>query len=231
MTNHHRPARSNPRAPAPTAGRVIPGVYLATLAFHVVAIVTSRALYPAPYSFLTHTISDLGSIAGNPRATVLFGLAHLLSGALLLPVLGRLARQIRPPERAPWTTARAWGLGLHALGGVGFVLVGVFPLEMDVLHGVGAACIFGGFVPGIPLLGRACRGENPGGTALQPPSGARALARGGEVVFGAFLAIGGFTGLWLLVPGPVTYTLGEWLSFFLMLGWLAVLAGASFRAP
>lgn len=203
--------------------RAIPLVFIGTLAFHILAIIISYSLYPRAYSLLTNTISDLGSIEGNPRATILFGIGHVLSGVMLVPLLVRLSHQIPKGNGIAWRSARFWGLILNGLGGLGFIFVGAFPLEFDTMHGIGAGCIFVGFIIGAFLLGRALTQD----AAKDLPPIAHRLGLVGMRLFLVFLAIGVFTGIVLIWPGPVTFSLAEWLSFFLFLAWLFLLAGVS----
>ena len=134
-----------------------PWLYVASAQFFLVQFLVGLRFSPG-YSLVDNAISDLGNTSCGPWNSryvcspahvwmnvsfVVLGVTIILGSALIYPAF--LASR-----------GTALGLGLFAVGGVGTVLVGVFP-ENGVawLHGFGAALPFLVGNVGLVLLGRS----------------------------------------------------------------------------
>jgi hypothetical membrane protein len=119
-------------------------LFVASVQYFVVQIVVAGRFTPS-YSAANNTISDLGNTRCAPwngrlvcspahawmnASFVLLGVTIILGSALIVPTFVR--RQ-----------ATRVGFGLFAVGGVGVVLVGMFPENtVSALHGLGATLPF-----------------------------------------------------------------------------------------
>ncbi len=134
-----------------------PWLYVASVQFYVVQVLVALRFSPG-YSVADNAISDLGNTSCGAwngghvcspahvwmnLSFVLLGLTIMLGSALIYPAFH--------PSRGT-----AVGFGLFAIGGLGTVLVGVFP-ENGVawLHGLGAGLPFLVGNVGLVLLGRS----------------------------------------------------------------------------
>jgi hypothetical membrane protein len=131
--------------------------WILSLVFFAGQLVAQTAFTPS-YSLLDDRVSDLGNTACGPWLThayacsplhAVMNAALVATGALL--VLGTLLTRRAWPARRLTT----WGLTLLALAGVGFVLVGLAPENVNVrLHVLGASnLVFSNL--GLLLLGLA----------------------------------------------------------------------------
>lgn len=125
----------------------------------------TQAAWSTPYSLIDNRISDLGNTAcGRALATVyicsplhtVMNVSFILTGLLLLAGLP-LTRRMWP--RRKLTT---WGLAFLAITGIGTILVGIAPENVNVpLHLIGALNIPCGNIA-LLLLGLANRRLRPG---------------------------------------------------------------------
>jgi len=219
-------------ADADTAGRMpddgamnramVGGLAWASIAHYFVVEEVVRRGWSLPYSRRTNVISDLGAVTcGTYEGREICSPDHVwinVSFALVGVAAGVGAVLVRTV--APDLITRP-ALALYAAGGVGSVLVGLFPEDtIGPLHGLGAGMFFVGANLGHVLLGWRLRrhtrpGARPYGTALAVV-GAVGLVGSALVATGADLGLGiglvervvvygadlGFiaTGLALLVP-------------------------------
>lgn len=219
-------------ADAATAGRMpddgamnramVGGLAWASIAHYFVVEEVVRRGWSLPYSRRTNVISDLGAVTcGTYEGREICSPDHVwinVSFALVGVAAGVGAVLVRTV--APDLITRP-ALALYAAGGVGSVLVGLFPEDTTgPLHALGAGMFFVGANLGHVLLGSRLRGQprpaaRPYGTALAVV-GAVGLVGSALVATGADLGLGiglvervvvygadlGFiaTGLALLVP-------------------------------
>ncbi len=201
---------------------MVGGLAWASIAHYFVVEEVVRRGWSLPYSRQTNVISDLGAVTcGTYEGREICSPDHVwinVSFALVGVAAGVGAVLVRTV--APDLITRP-ALALYAAGGVGSVLVGLFPEDtIGPLHGLGAGMFFGGANLGHVLLGWRLRrhtrpGARPYGTALAVV-GAVGLVGSALVATGADLGLGiglvervvvygadlGFiaTGLALLVP-------------------------------
>lgn len=149
--------------PPPRAVRLGTFAWISSIQFFVAQLVV-RSSWTTPFSLAHNYISDLGNTACGPfpagsgmyvcspwhaamNASFAFTGLTVVSGAVLV-------RNAFPSARL-----RSWGLALVALAGVGFVLVGVFPENVNFPpHRLGATLHFvcgnlGQVVLGATMLG------------------------------------------------------------------------------
>lgn len=122
-----------------TAGAVC---WIATLAYFVVQPIVAAPWQP-PYSYVTNTISDLGTTS-SPR--------HLLMNIIFV-VVGLLKAAGAYLLRDYWPQQRlaTWGLVFVGLSGLGGVLVGLAPSDVNLaVHAIGALLQLPGAIA--PLL-------------------------------------------------------------------------------
>ncbi|HEY3685284.1 MAG TPA: DUF998 domain-containing protein [Streptosporangiaceae bacterium] len=153
---NHRPSGLQPR---------IGGAAWASTVVYFIGQAVAQAAWSTPYSLIDNRISDLGNTAcGRAPANVyicsplhaVMNASFVLTGILLLAGL-YLTRRIWPRGRL--TT---WGLAFLAVTGIGTVLVGLAPENVNVpLHLVGALNIPCGNIA-LLLLGLANRRLRPG---------------------------------------------------------------------
>lgn len=139
-----------------------PLVFVLSALYFLAQVVVGWVWHP-PYSFINNTISDLGNTAchgrGYPNVCsprwLLMDVAFVFLGVVM--AIGSLFiyqeftfRDKHDPERK----AAFAGFTLMAIGGVGSVIVGVFPENtIGFMHVTGAALAIGGGTLGILILG------------------------------------------------------------------------------
>jgi hypothetical membrane protein len=165
-------------------------VWMFAIQFFIAQVIVQSA-WTTSFSLTHNFISDLGNTTCGPyppdSASYVCSPWHLVMNASFVAlgltiILGTgLIRGAFPPG---WTTTV--GLGLVALAGPGFILVGLFPENGNIMvHKVGAALNFVSGNLGLVVVGAA---------ALLPPRGRTPL--------GAFTMAAGVVGLvstWLFV--------------------------------
>jgi len=181
--------------------------WLSVAHFFVVEELVRRS-WPVPYSRRANYLSDLGATTCGPYfgrqicspdhvwINVSFGLvggAIILGAVLLRPVASDL---LMPPL-----------LTLYLVGGLGSVLVGLFPLDtVRPLHALGGGLFFGGTNLAHVLLGAR-------------------LVRRGARPYGAGLILGGLAGLLAAVLVADGSTLGGGVGFVQRLAVYATVIG------
>jgi hypothetical membrane protein len=153
----HRPTSDSP------AGRRFAGACWILTALYFAAQAVAQAAWTTPFSLVDNRVSDLGSTACasfgasfvcSPLHAAM-NIAFVATGALLL--LGTVFGRTSWPRRRLTT----WGLAFLSVAGVGTVLVGLSPENINVVvHLVGALNIPCGNVAMI-LLGLALRDTRP----------------------------------------------------------------------
>jgi hypothetical membrane protein len=165
------------------------GVFWVLSLTSVVGQVVAQAAWKAPYSLIDNTVSDLGNTSCTTGPYVytcsplhtLMNVIFVATGVLLL--LGLVLTRRTWPRRRLTT----WGLAFVAVTGIGTVLVGISPENLNLAgHVAGALNIPCGSIAML-LLGLAIRHDRP------------AAAR-----FSLLLAAVGFLGL---LSGPLLVVL------------------------
>ena len=181
-------------ADASVAGRrrrLGPLLFVSGIQYFVVQLVVARR-FAGGYDLAGNTISDLGnSSCGSFNGRLVCSPLHTLMNSSFI-VLG-LCMMAGSYLLLGWfakSRGSTIGLGLFALGGVGAVLVGLFPENtVPALHGIGAALPFFFGNIGLVILGRTMGGGWPirASTFL---AGAIALLALGVYVSGHYGALG-----------------------------------------
>src|ERR1017187_1472407 len=139
-----RSALSRLRAPGDRLPRIGPYLYLSSLQYFVVQLVVSLRWSPA-YSLGSDTISDLGNTAcGRFNGRYICSPLHTLMNVSFV-VLGvtMVAGSVLVWRGLSSARARSLGFAFMGIGGIGVVLVGLFPENsVSALHGIGSALPF-----------------------------------------------------------------------------------------
>ena len=119
--------------------------YLALLS---ISIIMAVAFGPTGFSFILHTISDLGNSQFTP-VPLLFDIACILAGIATIPY-SLFCDDLRQSTKNHIDYVSRTGLYFGIVGGIGYMCVGVFSLERagpnGVFHGLSAIVAFSGFV-------------------------------------------------------------------------------------
>ena len=110
------------------------------IVFYCVFTFTAWALYPSPYSPLTHYLSRLGDWAKSPIGAFLYNAGCVLTGATLIPFFIGLRT---------WYGEQRWravllvaGQGLGVSSAVALMLIGIFSEDFGQPHKVASAVFF-----------------------------------------------------------------------------------------
>jgi hypothetical membrane protein len=135
-----------------------PAIFALTISYFIAQVFVAAAFTPS-YSWLTNTISDLGNTSCkvqlcSPRHVWMNAAFIALGGFMLLgsPLIFEEFSERGPDQRA----AARLGFGLTAIGGLGAVIVGLFPENtVGLVHVIGAGFGIGLGTLGILVLGLA----------------------------------------------------------------------------
>ena len=197
-------------APSRTLSQKLAGVLLSVAgAAILMGIITGEALYPAPYSTATNTISDLGGTMPSEGGLVLqpsaaiFDATMLVTGPMILVAAYLVHRTFKR-----W--AATIPLGLLGLGVLG---AGLFPGNVPVLHPIFALVAF---VSGGVAAVLASKVTTAPFRYLSVALGVIALA---SVVLGFF-----FLDEWAFVAALGEGGIERWIAYPVVL-WLTVFGG------
>jgi hypothetical membrane protein len=190
-------AMGAPRTLVRASGLLSIVVYLA------LALVAS-AYYPASFTPTGNWLSDLGNRELNPQGAVLYGLAAITAGLLLLvffAALGSVLRSQMARRRVFVSVAEACGLAAASA----LVITGVFSEDRGAPHSVASAVLFVSFGAAAWFLAWAFLSMRP--------------ARRGYGVFAFIVALT----VWAFAVLPHSYWL-EWLAVALLLAFVGAVA-------
>ncbi|PSK98813.1 putative membrane protein [Murinocardiopsis flavida] len=169
MTTLQTGVRSVPKFPLATTPRIMVAAtcWILCLGFFVIEAIVQSA-WTTPYSMVDNYISDLGATEcgtvtiKNYQEYVCSPLHALMNGAYIgvgvLAILGAALGRAAWPKGGLATT----GLVLVALAGVGAIIAGVYPENVDLdLHLLGAVIAIPMSNIGMGLLALALRRTNP----------------------------------------------------------------------
>ncbi|KKL68240.1 hypothetical protein LCGC14_2126950, partial [marine sediment metagenome] len=118
------------------------------LALLCISIITALAFGSSGFSFVLHTISDLGNSQFTP-SPILFDIACIIAGLITIPYSFFCDEMRKSPKKHLEVISRS-GLYFGILGGIGYMGVGIFSLERGgpngIFHGISAIVAFSGFV-------------------------------------------------------------------------------------
>ncbi|KKL20220.1 hypothetical protein LCGC14_2457630, partial [marine sediment metagenome] len=113
-----------------------------------ISIITALAFGSSGFSFVLHTISDLGNSQFTP-SPFLFDIACIIAGLITIPYSFFCDEMRKTPKKHLEVISRS-GLYFGILGGIGYMGVGIFSLERGgpngIFHGISAIVAFSGFV-------------------------------------------------------------------------------------
>jgi hypothetical membrane protein len=106
----------------------------------------AQMLYPVPYNIMNDHVSNQGSILRNPDGHIVWNIGIIITGIFLIPSVLFVYRQFR--LKIPSGTRDSSILFVLLVSGLtgclGFVLVGIFPSEIAILHQIGGVSFFFG---------------------------------------------------------------------------------------
>lgn len=184
----------------------------------VAAMAIAQAAYPG-YSDVTNYISDLGNTATSP-------LWWLVDGSIVVYGIGMALAALRFSAILPRGQRSMVGSALVGLGGVGFVLVGLAPENVNLgVHTLATLLVFGCAVPGLVLW------SSPMGHAQALPrwAGTSALATSGTMVIFFGLLVAAESTSFLVSAGVGIPGLLERLAVAPLFLWLAGVGVALIR--
>ncbi len=186
----------------------------------VAAMIVAQAAYPG-YSDVTNYISDLGNTATSP-------LWWVLDSSVVVLGIGMALAAYRLTALLPRGRRSAVGSAFVGLGGVGFVLVGLAPENVNLgVHTLATLLVFGCTVPGLVLWASAMRGAQ----ALPWWGGTSALATSVTMLVFFGLLVVAESSSFLVAAGVGIPGLLERLAIAPLLVWLAVVGIALIRGP
>lgn len=101
------------------------------------------------YTVLRDHISNQGGWAANPTGWYFFTIGTIVAGTCLIPLFLFLDRRLAATWRGRWGRALSALTTLALItGSVGFVLVGIFPQDIQAPHDLAAGIAFGGLGAG-----------------------------------------------------------------------------------
>lgn len=168
-----------------------PLAFVSGIQYFVVQLLVGLRFSPG-YSVANNTISDLGNTSCSRfNARLVCSPLHaLMNGSFIVLGLTMVAGCYLLVGRFPRTRGTTIGFGLFALGGLGAILVGLFPENtVPALHGLGAALPFFFGNAGLVILGGSMVASRPV-RALTVLAGAISLVALGVYVSGHFGALG-----------------------------------------
>ncbi|MHA1561739.1 MAG: hypothetical protein ACTSPA_06395 [Promethearchaeota archaeon] len=105
--------------------------------------ILSQLLFPGQFFFWNYTISSQGSILKNPVGNFIWRSGIIIIALLKFPDVMFISKRLESVSKELMQISKIIGL----IASIGFVLVGVFPEELKLLHGISAfVCFFGYFI-------------------------------------------------------------------------------------
>ena len=152
--------QANPRSleTAERSGRFGAVLWITAIQFFIVQVIV-QAAWTTPFSFITNFISDLGNTACAPyppdSTSYVCSPRHaLMNASFVFLGVTRIFGAVLIRRAVPGGRLRNIGLGLITLSGLGVILVGLFPENVNIgWHRIGAGLDLVGGNLGIALLG------------------------------------------------------------------------------
>ncbi|TFH05818.1 MAG: DUF998 domain-containing protein [Candidatus Thorarchaeota archaeon] len=113
---------------------------LLVILLYCIFTITSWALYPEPYSPLTHYLSRLGNFDYSPLGAYFYNLGCILTGISLIPFF--LSLKIWYTERKSQVLLLLSGQLIGVLSACALVMIGVFSEDQGALHMTASSTFF-----------------------------------------------------------------------------------------
>ena len=125
-----------------TSKHYFKSIYFSTILMISISIL-SQLLFPDQFYFWNHTISSQGSILQNPIGQFFWRSGIIIIALLKFPDVMFISKRLCSVSNDLAEKSKIFGL----IALVGFVFLGIFPEEVNPLHGISAfVCFFGYFI-------------------------------------------------------------------------------------